>query len=288
MWPHTAPAGFCHAITSGCQASFRRVSCLLGYVNRAVLANLRLLAAASAVLMGTAAAGDPAAARDLQVMRGWADAAPDLAVPIVPPGPAEVCKVAAVEAESGLAVPPGLLLAIARVETGRRDAKSGLLEPWPWSVNAQGQSLFFQTKLLAVEWVRQAQKSGLTSIDVGCMQVNLQYHPLAFRTLEDAFDPRQNARYAVSFLSSLHAEAGDWMRAAGLYHSRNDILATPYRQQVANNVARSDAPSKQPLPTMMQTLRAAWGATLVPIGVTEPSQAARWSAAPRLAHTMAQ
>ena len=35
------------------------------------------------------------------------------------------------------------------------------------------------------------------------MQVNLFYHPAAFATLDDAFDPLTNARYAGLFLAAL-------------------------------------------------------------------------------------
>ncbi len=37
---------------------------------------------------------------------------------------------------------------------------------------------------------------GVQSIDVGCFQINMYYHPGAFATLEQAFDPRANAAYA--------------------------------------------------------------------------------------------
>ena len=38
---------------------------------------------------------------------------------------------------------------------------------------------------------------GARSIDVGCMQVNLLHHADAFASLEQAFDPVANARYAA-------------------------------------------------------------------------------------------
>lgn len=246
-----------------------------------VTTGLRCVAAFGVTLAGFIVLSGPVAAHELVLMHDWAGTALNSAVVSskVDVGPAEACKAAVDVAELGRGLPAGLLLAIARVETGRRDAKTGMLEPWPWSVNAQGQSLFFPTKALAVDWVRQAQKAGMTSIDVGCMQVNLQYHPLAFHTLEDAFDPEHNARYAVAFLSALYGEVGDWMRAAGLYHSRNDMLAAPYRQQVAINVTQPRVASEPALPTVMQTLRTAWGATLQPIGMDEPAQHAMWSVA---------
>ena len=51
--------------------------------------------------------------------------------------------------------------------------------------------------------VRKLQRRGVRNIDVGCMQVNLRYHPKAFKSLGQAFDPRANAAYAAGFLRKL-------------------------------------------------------------------------------------
>jgi soluble lytic murein transglycosylase-like protein len=67
------------------------------------------------------------------------------------------------------------------------------------------------------------------SIDVGCLQVNLMYHPDAFATLEQAFDPRTNANYAARFLNTLYAGDKDWAHAIAAYHSETPILGDAYR-----------------------------------------------------------
>jgi soluble lytic murein transglycosylase-like protein len=67
------------------------------------------------------------------------------------------------------------------------------------------------------------------SIDVGCMQVNLMYHPHAFASLEDAFDPRTNAEYAARFLNELYAADRDWAHAIAAYHSETPALGEAYR-----------------------------------------------------------
>ena len=41
--------------------------------------------------------------------------------------------------------------------------------------------------------MRIALERGVRQVDVGCMQINLQSHPHAFASLEDAFDPGSNA-----------------------------------------------------------------------------------------------
>jgi hypothetical protein len=75
-------------------------------------------------------------------------------------------------------------------------------------------------------------QQGVGSIDVGCFQVNLAYHPDAFDTLESAFEPQANARAAARFLSALRGRTGTWDAAIAAYHSATPERGTPYRQRV--------------------------------------------------------
>ena len=161
--------------------------------------------------------------------------------------PGQLCRAAtaAVEREAGL--PPRLLVAMARVESGRRDPDSGRFHPWPWTINAEGRGSFFPTKAAAVAAVQALQAQGVRSIDVGCMQINLRHHPNAFATLEEAFDPTANARYAARFLKDLQATRGDWMRSASHYHSQTPELAEAYRTRIA---AALDAEQAAPPATL--------------------------------------
>ncbi len=178
--------------------------------------------------------------------------------------PGGLCAAAIEAAEIQHATPKGLLYAIGQVESGRADPLTHRAVPWPWSVQAQGQSYYFATEPEAVAWVQAAELKGIQSIDVGCMQVNLMYHPTAFRNLDEAFDPGANADYAARFLVSLHAETGDWQKAAGLYHSQTLALAVPYAQKVedALNGKPFAGGGPPPKPTMLALLQSAWGATL--------------------------
>ena len=106
---------------------------------------------------------------------------------------------------------------------------------------------FFESRGDAVTFVETAQQSGIQSIDVGCMQVNLLQHPTAFATVDDAFDPVINANYAARFLVDLEHESGDWITAAGLYHSRTEALAAPYRDAVALQFGGGPPPPAPPI-----------------------------------------
>jgi len=149
--------------------------------------------------------------------------------------PSAACLDAIAAAERHRQTPPGLLATIARVESGRPTPPSGALQPWPWTVDADGQGFYFATKDEAVAWTRRALDSGsVTFLDVGCMQIDLRMHPAAFASLEQAFDPVANAEYGARFLRDLHdgPAGGNWFTAVGFYHSRTEILAAAYRDQV--------------------------------------------------------
>jgi hypothetical protein len=149
-------------------------------------------------------------------------------------GPGDQCRAAARLAEHEMGIAPGLLAAIAQVESGRRDPQQGSSGPWPWTVSAEGQGRYFETKEEAVAHVRKLQARGVQLIDVGCMQVNLLHHPAAFAGLEEAFDPVANARYAARFLKELQATRNDWMLAASHYHSQTPARAEAYRARIAS------------------------------------------------------
>jgi tetratricopeptide (TPR) repeat protein len=107
-------------------------------------------------------------------------------------------------------------------------------------VNGQGR--YFNTKEEAVAETKKLMDEGARSIDVGCMQINLRYHPNAFRNLEDAFEPAINVAYGAQFLNSLHDLQGSWAKAVERYHSAEDGRREEYRDKVLafwNNDARN-------------------------------------------------
>ncbi len=199
------------------------------------------------------------------------------------------CLAAVASAEQAHHTPPGLLATIAKVESGRPTAGLGL-QPWPWTIDADGQSLFFESKDAAVAWARQATSKGVGYIDVGCMQVDLPMHPAAFRSLEDAFDPAANADYAARFLRELHdgAAGGNWFMAIGLYHSRTPDLAAAYREAVAAVGAGRPIPAIGAGSTRLQFLRlalAGGGAARINVG-RQPSRIKRHLTACQVARVL--
>jgi hypothetical protein len=157
--------------------------------------------------------------------------APTAAVASPPPSPSLLCDAAIVGAERSARLPLRLLGAIAEVESGRPD-DAGNVRPWPWTINAEGRGQFFASKQQAIDAVHALQAQGVRSIDVGCMQVNLMFHPNAFASLDEAFNPAANALYAARFLNTLYGMSGSWVQATAAYHSQTPAIGADYEQRV--------------------------------------------------------
>ena len=142
------------------------------------------------------------------------------------------CLQAASVAEHALVIPTKLLAAIAEVESIRADPATHRSVPWPWTINVEGVGHFYETKQDAIDAVKSFQAAGAHSIDVGCMQINLMYHPSAFASLEEAFDPGANALYAARFLRDLYRQTSNWPQATAFYHSQTPSLGTDYATNV--------------------------------------------------------
>ena len=146
-----------------------------------------------------------------------------------------LCTAAITAAEKAYNLPANLLGSIAKAESGRPTIGMGDVRAWPWTIDADGQGLFLDSKAAAVAWAQQGLVRGVRFMDIGCMQVDWQLHPGAFHSLDEAFDPTANAMYAARYLRALHDEAhGDWNVAVGWYHSHTEDLAADYRNRVAS------------------------------------------------------
>ena len=143
-----------------------------------------------------------------------------------------LCAAAVSAKETQHKIPSRLLTSISLVESGRWNPRAQRSMAWPWTIHAQGKGRFFPSKKAAIAAVRALQKRGVRSIDVGCMQVNLHYHPKAFRSLDAAFDPKRNAAYAATFLNALKREHKSWRRAVQHYHSATPNRRIPYQERV--------------------------------------------------------
>lgn len=161
----------------------------------------------------------------------WAqDRAPDMS------GDWWACVDATEDVAATLGAPDQLLTAVALNETGRR-APNGNVAPWPWTINVGGQGYVFATKEQAVFAAQQLINSGTRSFDVGCMQVNVFFHPRAFTSFEEAFDPLSNVMYAASYIERLRQDTRSWDRAVELYHSYTEEYNQIYGARFQNHLS---------------------------------------------------
>ncbi len=140
-----------------------------------------------------------------------------------------LCDAAAAHAAAKRDVPLAVLRALTLTETGRK--LDGAHRAWPWTVNMEGEGVWFDGPDDALAYVRGRHKRGARSFDVGCFQINYKWHGDAFPSFEAMFDPTDNADYAAQFIRALYEEFGDWSKAAGAYHSRSPEFAEKYRKR---------------------------------------------------------
>jgi len=142
------------------------------------------------------------------------------------------CRQATSVTEKNYRLPKRLLNAISLTETGRWHNKKREIIAWPWTVYSEGRGRYLPSKRAAIAEVRKLQAKGVKNIDVGCMQVNLYWHPEAFGSLEQAFDPIVNADYAGKLLKKLQRTSRSWNIAVAHYHSQTKKYNVPYRKKV--------------------------------------------------------
>ena len=154
-------------------------------------------------------------------------------------GPEGVCIREILAAQTRHGIPDNLLLAIGLQEAGTR--RNGHFTVWPFAVNAAGEGRLFDSRNAALDWVAERQASGIRSIDVGCMQINMRWHPDAFADVTEGFDPQVNVDYAARFLKRLHRRTGSWMQAAGSYHSFEPEYRDVYLDRLQKNISAANA-----------------------------------------------
>lgn len=161
-----------------------------------------------------------------------------------------VCEKVASNASKKTGVPFSVLSAISLAETGK--LSNQVFSSWPWTVNMAGTGIWFKTEPAARDYVEKKLQLGARNFDVGCFQLNYRWHGKGFASIEEMFDPNSNALYAANFLKELYVEKGNWVDAAGAYHSRTPKFANKYKARFNRIHARylgkspAESPSVQP------------------------------------------
>lgn len=130
-------------------------------------------------------------------------------------------------------VPASVLLAVARAESTHPSTG----EPWPWTLNVDGEGRYFSSRAQAAEAAERAIAQG-ASVDLGLMQLNWAWQQHGFASPTDALEPRANLSWACQILQSLRAEhPSSWARVIGRYH-RGSLASKhkPAQQRYASRV----------------------------------------------------
>jgi tetratricopeptide (TPR) repeat protein len=162
-----------------------------------------------------------------------AQTAPVPAASAATPAPiAPSCLPEIAKAEKRYGIPEGLLVSISLVESGRSDPDTGIVSPWPWTIDSHGEGQYFDSIDTAAAAAGKLLAGNDALVDVGCMQVDLYHHPHAFQTLLAAFDPETNVDYAARYLVQLKGQSGSWASAIGAYHTGNPETGGEYVARV--------------------------------------------------------
>lgn len=127
------------------------------------------------------------------------------------------------------------LYALAMNETKRQG------RPWPWTLNVAGKSYYFPTRESAWRMADDLIAKGVTSIDIGVMQVNWKYHKHRFESVWEALQPSINQKAAADFLWEKFRQTGDAMTAVGWYHNASPSVHHSYQVSFAKHFVNAMA-----------------------------------------------
>lgn len=131
-------------------------------------------------------------------------------------------------------IPAAILYAVALAESGKR-LKSGKFRAWPWTLNIAGRPKRYATRKETYKAIRYFMRQGISSIDIGLLQVNWHWHKKKLRNTWLALDPVFNTRTGAKILQQAYAIKGNWPEAIGHYHSPG---TKPQQKRRAVNYSR--------------------------------------------------
>lgn len=125
-------------------------------------------------------------------------------------------------------VPPAIFYAVALAESGY--TKGGIYNPWPWTLNIEGNSQRFETLVHARTRLLHVVSEG-KHVDIGIMQVNSYWHRHRVSRLSDILDPYVNLNIAAEILVEQRQRSDGWWQAVGRYHAPGNDNASLARAE---------------------------------------------------------
>lgn len=113
-------------------------------------------------------------------------------------------------------IPDSVLYSLALGESQVR-LQSGLVRPWPWTLNVKGKPYFYPNFEQACQALNGFLKQ-TELIDIGLTQHNWYWQKQHFAKPCDVFWPERNLHHASKLLLEGYAKYQDWVKAAGYFH----------------------------------------------------------------------
>lgn len=126
------------------------------------------------------------------------------------------------EAAQAYSIDPLLLYSIALAESAK-SVGDGSISPWPWTLRSPTTPYYAVSKEQALEILLLLLEQG-SSVDIGIMQVNWNWHGDDYTSAEELLDLRQNVFAGAKILAISIASAPDDIELGiGRYHTWADV-----------------------------------------------------------------
>jgi soluble lytic murein transglycosylase-like protein len=135
---------------------------------------------------------------------------------------ANPCTSSIQEAERNHRIPPGLLQAMALLESGVNG------QPYPWAISLSGRVVYAKSQDAAQKLLGERHASGRKNLYAGCLQLSVKYHRANFGSISDMLTPQRNVSYAARYLAGHYEDYGDWPAAVRRYNGGNPRQAAAY------------------------------------------------------------
>ena len=132
------------------------------------------------------------------------------------------CTASIAQAESKHNIPPGLLQAMALLESGLNG------QPYPWALNLSGRVVYASNQDAAQKMLGDRQAAGRKNLYAGCLQLSVRHHRGSFASLGDMLTPQRNVGYAARYLAGHYLDYGDWQAAVRRYNGGKPRQSAAY------------------------------------------------------------
>ena len=137
---------------------------------------------------------------------------------------------------------PYLLYSVALTESAF-STQAQVVAPHPWTLRTSKTAYYLKDEEDTIRQLKQLESDGVTSIDVGLMQVNLRWHRKRVKDSADLVKPAKNLEVgSLILLEALKKYPNDEYKALGYYHSPSDAeRGLNYASRVMNTYKKVKA-----------------------------------------------